>query len=286
MKATDLYAQLEKDFILPHLHDDFADFIPNLHPYMTESFKKTSMGLVCDFADEVNTVYTAVFPSNRVMEQIFAKAPRNAMLFLHHPSCWEMRDGKLFFYEMDNKWAEVCRKYSVSIYAIHVPLDNFSDYSTSKTLADALKLEIVEPFAEYHGGLAGVIGKTACKTAQELNEVFGVAVGHSTKLYQYGDSEILGGKVAVIAGGGSDLECLQAVTKKGVSTLVTGISVELDTHIKTAAAHEYARECGINILGGTHYSTEKFACQHMCDYFKKLGLRAQFIEDRPTLDDL
>jgi hypothetical protein len=39
-------------------------------------------------------------------------------------------------------------------------------------------------------------------------------------------------------------------------------------------------------LGGTHYSTEKFACMAMTKYFEKLGLPSEFIEDAPGLADL
>jgi len=51
-------------------------------------------------------------------------------------------------------------------------------------------------------------------------------------------------------------------------------------------AHKIAEENGINVLGGTHYSTEKFACIAMVDYFKKLNLPSEFIEDEPVLEDM
>jgi len=52
------------------------------------------------------------------------------------------------------------------------------------------------------------------------------------------------------------------------------------------AAHELARENAINLLGGTHYSTEKFACIEMCKYFSELGLLSAFVEDVPYFEDL
>jgi len=39
-------------------------------------------------------------------------------------------------------------------------------------------------------------------------------------------------------------------------------------------------------LGGTHYSTEKFACKKMCKYFEEKGLPARFIEGEPVMADL
>jgi hypothetical protein len=40
------------------------------------------------------------------------------------------------------------------------------------------------------------------------------------------------------------------------------------------------------LLGGTHYSTEKFACQEMCKYFDKFEIKTEFIEDEPMMEDL
>jgi putative NIF3 family GTP cyclohydrolase 1 type 2 len=283
MKAKELYTRLEKDFIFPHLHDEFARYISDLHPYMTENFKERSMGLVCDFADEIKTVYTAVFPSYRVMNSIFDDEPYDSMLFLHHPAVWDFRGSPQRWFQMDNKWVEKCKEHRISIYAIHVPLDNFGLYSTSKSLADALGVEIIEPFCEYRGGLAGIIGKTMCNTVGELNDVFSNTVGHQTKLYMYGAAEIDKGKIAIVAGGGNDIELLPTVVEKRACVLITGITVNNE---KFAAVHQYEKENHINVLGGTHYSTEKFACQRICDYFNNFGLIAKFVEDLPVLEDM
>jgi hypothetical protein len=42
----------------------------------------------------------------------------------------------------------------------------------------------------------------------------------------------------------------------------------------------------LNLLGGTHYSTEKFACMEMVNYFKQKGIDCEFIEDEPMFEDL
>jgi putative NIF3 family GTP cyclohydrolase 1 type 2 len=283
MKAVNLYEQLEKDFIFPYLYDGFAEYMPDMHPYMTDNFKERSMGLVCDFTNEINQVFTAVFLSDKVMENIFANNIDNAMLFLHHPVGWEFRGTSQRFFQIDNKWVEKCREHKISIYAIHVPLDNYSPYSTSKSLADAIGLDIIKPFSEYRGGLAGVIGKTACRTVGELQEVFTSAVEHQTKLYPYGDEIIRNGLVAVVAGGGNDMEVLPEVYAENINTFVTGLSVLNEFSVEV---HQFERENKINVMGGTHYSTEKFACQNMCMYFRKLGLPARFVDDVPVFEDL
>ena len=169
------------------------------------------------------------------------------------------------------------------MYNLHVPLDAFGPYSTSATFANALGLEVDGPFAPYNGGLAGVIGKTQLKTVQELEKKFADAVGHEVKLYNYGTDEIVDGKVAVIAGGGNEYEIIKEVKEKEINAVVVGVSVKNDYSKKV---HEFEEESGINLLGGTHYSTEKFACQAMCGYFEKMGLKSEFIEGVPQLEDL
>ena len=79
------------------------------------------------------------------------------------------------------------------------------------------------------------------------------------------------------------MDVLPTVVDKGVHTLITGITTENE---KYAEVHQYEKDNRINLLGGTHYSTEKFACQRICEYFSNLGLSAQFVEDTPVLEDL
>jgi putative NIF3 family GTP cyclohydrolase 1 type 2 len=131
--------------------------------------------------------------------------------------------------------------------------------------------------------LAGVIGKTACGTTNELNELFSNTVGHQTKLYPYGDDKIDEGKIAIVSGGGNDMDVLPAVVEKGIRVLITGITVNNERY---AEVHQYEKENRINVLDGTHYSTEKFACQKICNYFIKFGLTAQFVPDLPLYEDL
>lgn len=50
--------------------------------------------------------------------------------------------------------------------------------------------------------------------------------------------------------------------------------------------HRIAKESKINVVGATHYSTEKFACMAMEDYFTGLGIEAEFVEGTPCMEDL
>lgn len=283
MEALLIYQKLEKDFIVPELSDDWAQHMGSVSVFLSENFKKRSMGLVCDFTKKINKVYTAVFPSSKVMKYILEKDIENAMLFVHHPAVWDIRKAPEIFQQMDKKLLQQFKEKKISIYNLHVPLDNYGDYSTSVTLAKALDIKPIKSFAPYFGSMCGIFGSTDLARIQDLRKKFQKAVGHKVSLYEYGGNEIKKGVVAVIAGGGNNVEMLEEIVKAKINTFVTGITVKNEHSRK---AHEFAERNKINLLGGTHYSTEKFACIAMCDYFKKIGIDCEFIEDKPLLEDL
>ncbi len=281
MKAKILYERLENDFISSELSDIWAKYMVPVYDFLTENFKVRSMGLVCDSAEEITKVYSAVFPTDEVLKQIIDSETTDGMLFLHHPSIWDIRSNPTFK-QMNPLLVKKLRERKVSIYNLHVPLDNYSDYSTSKTLADALNIEVVKPFAQNRGGLAGVIGKTKCKTVEELNVVFSNAVGHSTKLYLYGDN-IIDGNIGIVAGGGNTMETIAELLDNNVKVLISGITINNEV---SSEIHNHEKANKINVLGGTHYSTEKFACLKMCGYFENLGLESVFMHGEPILEDM
>lgn len=283
MEATKLYKQLEKDFIFPELNDDWSTETSDISAFICGQYKERFMGLVCDNTKIINKVYTAVFPSNKVMRSVLDKNETDIMLFVHHPATWDIRKTPQVFQTMDKNLLRQFKDKRISIYNLHVPLDNFSDYSTSVSLANKLDIKIDKKITPYHGAMAGVVGTTEFKNIEELKAKFESIVGHQVGFYKNNGDEIKNQKIAVVAGGGNDLEILKEIFNEGINTFITGITAKND-HSKSA--HDFAKENKINILGGTHYSTEKFACMSMCQYFQKLNLPSLFIDDLPVLEDL
>jgi len=283
IKATDLYAQLEKDFVVPGIIENWYEYgMPENDKLICDNFKQRSMGLLCDFTSEIQKVYTAVFPSDMVLTKILSDNVTNAMLFLHHPLSWDLsKDPNVAFYQINTDLLIKLKEKNIALFNFHYPLDNYGPYSTSKTLADALGISIEKPFAMIDGAMCGVIGTTNCKDIYELQSKYTQAVGHETKLYKYGSDTI--NKVGVCAGGGNDPTVISELIEMGINVLVSGLSVN-NSH--SAEAHRLEKEHNINLLGGTHYSSEKFACIEICKYFNKLGLPAEFVNDIPCFVDL
>ncbi len=283
MVAKKLYQSLEKDFIKPNLTDNWWLYMETIADFVCDNFKKRSIGLVCDFTDEINYVYTAVFPSQTVMKKIIKEGKEKALLFVHHPATWDIRKAPNVFEQMNKDLLTEFKKQKISIYALHSPLDNFGPYSTSLSLAKAFNIKPNQAFAYENGALNGLIGQSDYKNIHQLKKVFEKIVSHQVSLYNYGHSNITNKNIAVIAGGGNDLKSLTEAIKNKANTFITGITANNE---HSQAAHQFAKENKINILGGTHYSTEKFACLSMLDYFKEKKLATKFIPDYPVMEDL
>jgi putative NIF3 family GTP cyclohydrolase 1 type 2 len=174
------------------------------------------------------------------------------------------------------------KERNISIYCIHVPLDNYSEYSTGNSFAESLDLKVESKFGDYRGSKCGVICKTKFTSIEDLKNLIEKAVNHEAAIYRYGEDVITGSRVAIITGGGNDSKMLEEVKQNGVNTYITGV-----TNLKmTEKAHQFAKENNINIIGATHYSTEKFACIKMVDFFKCVGLKSFYVEDNAVLEDM
>lgn len=281
MKAEELYKRLEKDFDLEHCRDDWSRMFFN--EFISDNFKNRYMGVLLDNCRQISHVYTAVFPSDRVLNKILETGKQDVLLLVHHPMVWDVRKAPEVFADINPDLLPKLKERRISVYTLHVPLDKNGEYSTTVNLAKVLGVIQKGEFYEYFGVKVGITGKTGCKSPEELNNKVASVVGHKTRLWKYGADEIKNGTVALVAGGGNSVEILQEVANLGINVFVTGITALNDYYRE---AHDFAKEKKINIIGATHYSTEKFACIAVCGYFKNLELPCEFLEDEPLLEDM
>ncbi|MFW9788113.1 MAG: Nif3-like dinuclear metal center hexameric protein [Candidatus Thorarchaeota archaeon] len=284
MKAEQLFASLDEEFELDKLTDDEWGNL-DLGDNITENFKTTRMGLALDNTDEIHNVYTAVFPSERVLDRIISSDERNVLLFTHHPMIWDPRPGEHPFRNIPHRYLDQLKKRAISYYSIHVPLDRNGPYSTTVSLAKAIEIDIEDEFFDYFGVKAGIIGKTECKTVSNLVAQFEDSVGHPVRTWAYGSPEISNQRVALVAGGGNYPEIAEEISGTDVRNFITGVTMKVANYEPSLRFHELCEEHKINVISATHYSTEKFACIAVLKFFDRLGLSAEFIEDEPNIVD-
>ncbi|MCL2883918.1 MAG: Nif3-like dinuclear metal center hexameric protein, partial [Oscillospiraceae bacterium] len=226
--------------------------------------------------------YTTVFLSDKVLSKIFNDNVSNALVFSHHPTNWgiQYHGGN---YAVEEESVLKLKERHIALYILHHPLDNYGEYSTCKALTDALHIRIEKPAFSCYGALCGIIGTTACANIHELQTQYAKTVGHATSAYAYGDEDLYGQKIAVCPGGGNQMEVVREILDNNIHTLLTGVTL-INEH--SQEIHAFEKEHRINLLGGTHYSSEKFAPMAICQYFNSLGLDAEFIPDEPDLYDI
>ena len=118
-----------------------------------------------DNSSEIKKVYTMTFPETELIESILDKDEQNILIFSHHAQSWtsKERNGEPFI-SMENIAVDILgrmKKQNISLYSLHIPLDNYGEYSTGKCFAEALDLQIEKACCIYLNALTGVIGISA-----------------------------------------------------------------------------------------------------------------------------
>ena len=284
MDAKGLYARLDKDFDIESLKDDWS--FMRFNEYVAPIFKKRYMGIMLDNTSEVKKVFTATIPDTDILEKIIQTDQTDILLFSHHAMCYDPTIEGFPFYDIPQDYLSKLKRQSISFYVLHSPLDKNGEYSTSVSLANNLNLNIIDEFCEYRGAKVGVVCKTNIKTSTELAERIRSIVGHEVKLTRNGDNVIRNGKVAVVAGGGSVGFAAKEISELGINMYITGCTRRGLSAEPVMEFHRITEESKINVVGATHYTTEKYACIAMVKYFEKLGVQAEFLEGKYYLEDL
>ena len=262
LSAQEVYAALEQEF----------------RPWeCTEVF--SVKGLQFHNTDTINKVYTATFVSEEVMDQLEARDARDCMLFTHHPVA-QRKDLTKNSPPLPESLVQRFRERHITVFNYHIPLDRVSPWSPGTNLAKAIGLAPYEPFYEQNLVKMGLLCDSPFHTLTEFAKAVEQALGHPVKVYPYGGEELPGGKVSLMGGGASNPNIYEELREKGIRVFLTGMtSPEIPW---VARNHAAAKAAGVSLVGGTHYSTEKFAPMEMVKFFQSLGLESEFLPETPN----
>lgn len=293
MELNKLVNQIKKDFEVDRFPEDWSFIIEGdekLKEYATEEFLKRHRDLIFKNSDKVNKIYLACFPNTYVLREIAKQGIKDVLLITHHPFDW---DGTgMGFKRYTNEDYKLMQENRISMMAMHVPWDiarNEPDrVSTAYGTAKKLDMEVEGEFEEYHGALISVYGKLPIKKFDKLAKYLEEKLGNkSLNIFKYGSEEV--GLVALVPGGGNDVKFLEEAHNLGVKTYITGCTDKCQHPYSQAKTKEFlakAKELGINIIGASHYLTEKWAMGQSVPYFERFGLPVEFIEDLEQLKRL
>ncbi len=295
MKAADLAARLDAFFRLDRYpSDDFEAIIEfcreaaiPIEEYATPAFLTRFNGLMLDNTEEVDRVFTLVFPCQDVLAEVERRAQtgarpgaggRPALIFTHHPMDFETSGRGLI--PIDTEWLQRLRLGRISLYSAHVPLDCHESVSTSRALARAVGVPADVPFAGYHGGHAGVHGRMEPVPFEQFAERVRQACGVDRIETKAAGKPAQ--HVAVVAGGAAYPALMQEALDAGCDTYLTG-----DFRVRHGGpwAEEHRPQFDpfvdavpLNLVGASHYATESLVLRHdMLRFFRDLGLPADFV---------
>jgi putative NIF3 family GTP cyclohydrolase 1 type 2 len=284
MKSKELYEKIGIDFEIDKFKDDWS-FV-EFNEFINPDFKERYIGVMLDNTDEIEKVYTSTFPDRPILDDILRRNETNILLLSHHAMGYDPTLQGFPFYNIPADYLKKLKERRISFYVLHIPLDKNGMHSTSVNLAKELQLQITGEFCEYLGSKVGVICETDFSKLEDFAMHVENIMGHEIKVRQYGDHIIQRRTVAVAAGGGCIDFVAQELIAFGINTFLTGCTKPIPSFEPNMEFHRIAKENNINLVGATHYSTEKFACMAIVEYFTGLGIEAEFIEGSPCMDDL
>ena len=283
MRLGDVVSRLDAYFRVADVENDarwYEDVEPYWRDYVEPGWLEPRNGLMVRGDDDVERAATCVFPSVRIVAGL---EPRT-LLFSEHPVDFEDEPG---FLPLPRDTFETMKRRGVSFYHVHGPLDQHPEVSPSRLIAEGLGVRETEEYFSIVAGIPGgaaVIGESEL-TLAELAERLRTLLGPEVPVQVLSRPHIEAGRVAIAAGGGALRDVLEASLERGCRTYVTGNAAtrcRLDfVQREVRDFHALAREAGVAVVDGTHYGTEKLPQLAMVEWFRKLGLPAEFVPDGP-----
>ncbi|MHC4149493.1 MAG: Nif3-like dinuclear metal center hexameric protein [Planctomycetota bacterium] len=250
----------------------------------TEAFLSEKSGLLFDFAPRINKIYCVVFITTEVLDRLMAIAAGPSLIFTHHPLNYH--EDARGFSPFPEGYLTVLEERKIAVYAIHNPLDVGLNISVSKSLAERLNVSNMTSFFEFNGGDVGIIGSLNITDLTSMAGLVCESLGiESVDVFDNGAEE---GLTAAVAGGGDQPDILEQAKEKGCTTYITGTVVHRwafePVQDKNKKFHALAREWKINLIGASHYHTEKCAVQDASKFLEEHGYKSEFVDD-PVLGE-
>lgn len=245
-------------------------------------------GLMLNAGEDVKRVFCSAFATPDVMRSMLDSGTTDALLFLHHPLDMEVC-GAGFLPIPWSVLAEL-KKRRVSVYSCHAPLDCHDEIGTNTAIVQALDVSVEKSYIEYGIGYAGRIGTIerdeTPSLLKKIREIFGVS-----RLEVGGCLNAEVERVAIVAGGGDELEYLKQAHDNSCDMYLSGEwyprytpgdDKEKERVVRTKEdVSEFSRNTRMILVGVSHAASEYLVMKtQMKNYFEEKGLPTTSIPQR------
>lgn len=240
-------------------------------------------GLMLRGAEDVSAIFCSVFPTSEVLAKFISQSQTGDLLFLHHPidmQCGDPR-GELGrgFQPIAPKTIETMKSKELSVYACHAPMDCHREIGTNAAIVKALGAKVVDEFLPYGNGNAGRICEVSPLSTNQL-------ISRAKSIFHIPYVDFAGRKhskiarIAIIAGGGTDVEDIVEAEKNRAQGYLTGeITNRVDNDYgrkQRKEDEEYARKTKMSLIGVSHAASEFLVMEtQMVQWLRRnLGIKA------------
>ena len=213
-----------------------------------ENFR-TESGITFDSRSDIKRIG---YCTNLTIDSIEKAKDQKIDLLITHHDAWE------FLYGLKDECISKLRKYNISHYYTHLPLDD-CDFGTNDTLAELLELKIVERTHLEDGFLCGRITELDKEISFiELVERVEKILGEPVQAWQFNDKKI--SKIGLVCGGGGLSPHVNIAVEKNCDTYITAE--------KSLYTIEFAQFKHLNLIIGSHTYTEIFGVESLAKKVK------------------
>ncbi len=200
--------------------------------------------------------------------EFFARAQKQGadLLICHHGISWG--DSLKQITGLNYRRLSFLLKNDIALYACHIPLDAHSQLGNNALLFKALGLSRRKMFGNYRGKPIGYYG--SLQRSQKIS-LFRKRVEKilGTQAYSLEFGRDIVRTVGIVSGDGSDW--IEEAARLDIDTFITGET--------SLAGYNTAKDCGINVIFGSHYATESFGVKALgAAVEKKYRVRSEFID--------
>jgi putative NIF3 family GTP cyclohydrolase 1 type 2 len=274
----------------------FSRFIPMVYDpiefawrdLFEPGFVRRFNGLLLRGGESVAKVWCVAFPSEEVLAPILERAQPGDLIFSHHPIDMRCGDPRgqpgAGFIAIAARTLRRLRERELSLYACHAPLDTHPHLSTSDAIVRVIGGRVIDQFLPYGDGYAGRLCVIAPTGLDELIATCRRALSLPYVDLQGNRSRGPLRRIAVVAGGGGDVEFYQEADRLGADCLIAGevtskIVNDLGRH-KQAEIDAYLTGTELVAIGLSHAGSEFLVMQEIAPFIEReLGIAAEAVPE-------
>lgn len=283
MKTADLIGRLDKEFKIAECEEDLVEFAITLDnkQFINPHFINRQTGLLLKGSEDIKKVISVVFVTDEIIAKVCQE--KDALIFTHHH--FDYYENEKGLQAIRPEQIEQLIKANHSLYVAHAPLDTHIKYGTSIALAKICGISIEKFFFDYFGAPTALIGSIEKATFENFSS--SVRKNLSRPLLTLHKHRDHVEKIGVVAGGGDIVEILLELDDNNCDTLLTG-TIEHRWNVPfiqegNRKFHDLNKKLKLNLVGGTHYGTERPAMVTITQLFEEIGIESEFMEDENLL---